>query len=92
MSPKSNQILPICEWEQLIGLFSFAMKLEILAYFVIVAVLSDSINSMGGAFGGNKDSVKQHNSPSPILVNTLVRACLLKPASALGSRGTYCAN
>lgn len=31
------------------------MKLERLAYFAVVAVLSDSISSTGDAFAGNKD-------------------------------------
>lgn len=66
MSPKSNQILPIREREQLLALFSFEMKLEILAYFAVVAVLSDSIRSTGDVFAGDKDSVKHHNSPSRI--------------------------
>ena len=42
------------------------MKLEKLAYFTVVAVLSDSISSTGDAFVGNKDSVKHDNCPSRI--------------------------
>lgn len=70
MSPKSSQILPIRERGQLIALFSFEIKLEMLSYFVVVAVLSDSISATGDAFAVDKDSAKHHNSPRPVQVNT----------------------